>query len=509
MPLYRGSGQIPSGEVIATQGDIAEAVTTVNQYANSAANNAQDAEDAFNNAEQVLDNFKTRYLGTSTVDLTQDLEGNALIDGALYFNTTDNIMRVYDANAGNWRLVVLTATQQAAVNTVAAIDSDVITVSGISTDVSTVAAVDTNVTNVSSISTDVTTVSGISGDVTTVAGSDTSVNTVATNITDVNTAATNITDINTAATNITAIQNAPAEAQSAANSASAALTSENNAASSESSAATSASNAATSETNAANSASAAQTAETNTQGIYENFNNRYQGDSFTEPTQRPDSTALQDGDLFFDTSDNNLKVRNGSVWEITTKDNTDIRSLFSASGDISYNPSTGTFSYTERTNSQIRGLFTASGDASYNASTGTFSVTTYKSSDFDTDFSNKSTTNLVEGTNLYYTDTRARNALSVSGDLSYNSSTGDISFTETPNYTSSDFDTDFGNKTTDNLTEGSTNKYFTTAKVDAHLFGGTGVGYGNGQIFIGQEIGTGASPTFNSINANFIDCGTL
>ena len=43
--------------------------------------------------------------------------------------------------------------------------------------------------------------------------------------------------------------------------------------------------------------------------------------------------------------------------------------------------------------------------------------------------SDLTTTNLSEGTNLYYTDTRARAAISVSGDLSYNSSTGVISFT--------------------------------------------------------------------------------
>ena len=36
-----------------------------------------------------------------------------------------------------------------------------------------------------------------------------------------------------------------------------------------------------------------------------------------------------------------------------------------------------------------------------------------------------------ENTNLYYTDTRARNAVSASGDLSYNSATGVFSFTET------------------------------------------------------------------------------
>jgi hypothetical protein len=41
------------------------------------------------------------------------------------------------------------------------------------------------------------------------------------------------------------------------------------------------------------------------------------------------------------------------------------------------------------------------------------------------------TSDLSEGTNLYYTDARARAAISASGDLSYNSGTGVISFSET------------------------------------------------------------------------------
>ena len=52
-----------------------------------------------------------------------------------------------------------------------------------------------------------------------------------------------------------------------------------------------------------------------------------------------------------------------------------IRGLFSASGDISYNSSTGQFSFNERTDSQIRSLFSSSGDISYNSSTGQFSFT--------------------------------------------------------------------------------------------------------------------------------------
>jgi len=78
----------------------------------------------------------------------------------------------------------------------------------------------------------------------------------------------------------------------------------------------------------------------------------------------------------------------------------------------------------------------------------------YTDSDFDTRFATKSTTNLSEGTNLYYTDARSRAAISVSGDLSYNSSTGVIS------------SSGLASSTTDDLTEGSTNLYYTTARAN-------------------------------------------
>ena len=52
---------------------------------------------------------------------------------------------------------------------------------------------------------------------------------------------------------------------------------------------------------------------------------------------------------------------------------------------------------------------------------------------------------------------------------------------------------------TDNITEGSSNLYFTTARVDSHLSGGTGVTYSSGAISIGQSVATSASPTFANL----------
>ena len=61
---------------------------------------------------------------------------------------------------------------------------------------------------------------------------------------------------------------------------------------------------------------------------------------------------------------------------------------------------------------------------------------------------------------LYFTNARARAALSVSGSLSYDSATGIISYT-TPTTISS-----LSNHTTDGLTEGSTNLYYTSTRAN-------------------------------------------
>ena len=51
-------------------------------------------------AANTYDLFDDRYLGTKTADPTVDNDGNALVQGALYFNSTSNEMRVYDG--ANW-----------------------------------------------------------------------------------------------------------------------------------------------------------------------------------------------------------------------------------------------------------------------------------------------------------------------------------------------------------------------------------------------------------------------
>jgi|TARA_B110000503_G_scaffold31951_1_gene51810 hypothetical protein len=66
----------------------------------------------------------------------------------------------------------------------------------------------------------------------------------------------------------------------------------------------------------------------------------------------------------------------------------------------------------------------------------------------------------VGSTNLYYTDTLARGALSGTGDITYNSGTGAISYS---------FATSIAAADTDDIGEGSTNLYYTDARVSSYL----------------------------------------
>jgi len=171
----------------------------------------------------------------------------------------------------------------------------------------------------------------------------------------------------------------------------------------------------------------------------------------------------------------------------------------------------------------VTGILTATGGVTGNVTgnvTGTVS-----------DVSNHDTGAISEGSNLYYTDTRARSSISATGSLSYVPATGVMSFTQ-------------GN--TDTIAEGSTNLYYTDARATAaakaaisvtdsggdgsltysagaitytgpsaaetraHFSGGTGVSITNGTVAIGQAVGTTSDVTFNNtvVNGNLTVNGT-
>ena len=102
---------------------------------------------------------------------------------------------------------------------------------------------------------------------------------------------------------------------------------------------------------------------------------------------------------------------------------------------------------------------------SVNGATGNVTLTTaniaegtnlyYTDARFDTRLGAKTTADLTEGSNLYYTDARARAAISESStQLAYNSSTGVLTYTQGD---------------TDTVSEGSSNLYYTNARADGRI----------------------------------------
>jgi hypothetical protein len=82
-----------AAEVAQTAAELAETNAETAETGAVAAQLA--AESARDSALAAYDNFDDRYLGAKTADPTLDNDGDALVAGALYFNSVDGAMRVY------------------------------------------------------------------------------------------------------------------------------------------------------------------------------------------------------------------------------------------------------------------------------------------------------------------------------------------------------------------------------------------------------------------------------
>ena len=96
----------------------ANSATAAATSASAAATSATAAENAKNAAETALDTFDDDFLGSKSSDPSTDNDGNALADGALYFDTTNNVMKVYDLGNTQWKQLTPTTSQQANIDTV-------------------------------------------------------------------------------------------------------------------------------------------------------------------------------------------------------------------------------------------------------------------------------------------------------------------------------------------------------------------------------------------------------
>jgi hypothetical protein len=102
------SGTVAGGEYSAkyhaqAAASSASSASTSASSASTSATNAANAQTAAESARDATlaayDSFDDRYLGTKTSDPTLDNDGNALVAGALYFNSVDGIMKLYTGSA--------------------------------------------------------------------------------------------------------------------------------------------------------------------------------------------------------------------------------------------------------------------------------------------------------------------------------------------------------------------------------------------------------------------------
>ena len=120
----------------------------------------------------------------------------------------------------------------------------------------------------------------------------------------------------------TSATNAATSESNASTSATNAATSATNASTSETNAATSATNAATSATNAETAKTAAETAQAAAEAAADNFDDTYLGAKASDPTVDNDGDALTAGDLYFNTTNDVLRVYTGSAWQDAAVDTT-------------------------------------------------------------------------------------------------------------------------------------------------------------------------------------------
>jgi len=278
----------------------ASSASTATTKASEASSSASAAASSATSAATSFDNFDDRYLGaksTSGGNPTVDNDGDALIDGALFFDSTNNVLMVYNLGTTTWLRTTPTSSDQTAItavnsnasniNTVAGVSSNVTTVAGISSDVTATAgkATEIGLLGVSAVVTDM----GILGTADVVADmailgtadvvNDMNVLGTSANVTAMSNVSGGITNVNTVASDLGGSNNVGTVAGSIAN-----------------------------VNNCGGSITQITTVANNLSTVTDFFAVYRTGSS--DPT-----SSLDTGDLFYNTTSGTLKVYTGSAWE--------------------------------------------------------------------------------------------------------------------------------------------------------------------------------------------------
>jgi len=331
--------------------------SSASSSASSAASSASASAASAASAATSFDDFDDRYLGSKSSAPTLDNDGNALINGALYWNSISAQMFVRDSAA--WVAIKPTSVEQTNISTVISnltaiqnASSNAATATTKASEASTSAsnaassasAASTSASNAStsasaastSATNSASSASAANASAATASAAQTAVETLFDNFDDrflgtktSNPSVDNDGNIlsvgavyyNSVSGQVRFWNGSSWDAPSAS-----AATSATNAASSASSASTSA-------TNAASSASSAATSASNAAASYDSFDDRYLGAKSTAPSLDNDGNTLLTGAIYWNTTFSSLFIWTGSTWDAAA---------FSASGTVtSFNTRTG------------------------------------------------------------------------------------------------------------------------------------------------------------------------
>ena len=276
---------------IASVNTVATNITDVIAVANDLAEAVSEVETVANDLNEATSEIDTVANAITNVDLVGNNIANVNTVAGIDANVTTvagintdvtsvaGISSAISAVNSNSTNINAVNANSANINTVAGIDSDITSVANISSDVAAVENIASNVTTVAGISSDVTSVAGISSNVTTVASNNANVSAVGGAITNVNNVGNSIASVNTVATNLASVNS---------------------------------------------------------------FANTYLGASATAPTQDPDGSALDLGDLYFDTASDTMKVYGSAGWTAAGSSVNGTASRFKYTATASQTTFTGT-----------------------------------------------------------------------------------------------------------------------------------------------------------------------